>query len=147
MKHLLLDDRLLLAHLLGSPSKPLRDLLKRHSVSTTGLWYYRLCHAVRSETVTGALSGPFAVAQPAIKATATAALVRLPDGVTLTSLRDLAPVMAGLVETHRLNVLSLEALAAATSLKAEIALAVGSENPTLMQAAQQERIRVHLVPA
>jgi hypothetical protein len=144
-KNLLLDDRLLLAHLLGSASRPLADLLKRRSVSTTGLWYYRLCHAVRSGNVTGALSGPFAAAEPRIKARAATAMVRLPENVGLMSLLELAPVMADLIERHRLNILSLEALAAAISLDSDIAIAIGSENPTLMQAAEHEGVRVHLV--
>lgn len=54
--------------------------------------------------------------------------------------------MAELVERHRLNALSLEALAAALSLGAELAIAEGSENPTLIDAARFERLNVHVVP-
>ena len=144
-KHLLLDDRSLLALLLGSTSRSLSALHRRRSISTTGLWYYRLCHAVRSDVVTSALSGPFSAAEPMIKARAAAALVRLPDHVGLMSLRELGPAMADLVERHRLSAMGLEALAAAVSLGADIAIAIGSENPTLIEAATRERVRVHLV--
>ncbi len=53
--------------------------------------------------------------------------------------------MADLISVHRLNVLSLEALAAARHLEADIALATGSENPALMDAASAERLRLHTV--
>jgi hypothetical protein len=131
---LLLDDRLLLSHLLGNATGRLTDLTRRRALSTTGLWYYRLCHAIQSDRVTGALSGPFAAVEPQIKAKVGVALVRLPDEMGLMSLREIAPLMADLVGRHRLIVLSLEALAAALSLESDIAIAVGSENPTLQEA-------------
>lgn len=144
-KNLLLDDRLLLAVLLHDESRALAALTRRRSIFTTGLWYYRLCHAIRSEVVTGALSGPFASAEPAIRARAASALVQLPDGVALLSLRDLAPTMAELVERHRLNAMSLEALASAVVLGADIALAVEGENPSLIDAAGQKGCVVRIV--
>lgn len=146
MKPLLLDDRLLLEFLLGGGSTRLQTLCRRRAVATTGLWYYRLCRAVRSSTVVGALSGPFLAAPNDVRARASAALVRLPEGVGLVSLRDLAPSMAELIERHRLNALSLEALAAALSLGAELALAEGSENPSLIEAARSEQLQVQIIP-
>ncbi len=146
MSALLLDDRLLLDRLLGSGSTALRQLARRRAVFTSGLWYYRLCHAVRSDMVTGALSGPFAAAPSIVKAKVATALLELPDEIGLVSLRVLGPPMADLVERHRLNALSLEALAAAVHLGAAIALARGSENPTLIDAATAECVRVHIVP-
>lgn len=145
MSALLLDDRLLLDRLLGGGSAALRALSRRRSVFTSGLWYYRLCHAVRSETITGALSGPFAAAPSALKAKAAVALLELPDDVGLVSLRVLGPLMADLVERHRLNALSLEALAAGLHLDAAIAIARGSENPTLIDAAKVEGVAVHII--
>ena len=145
MSSLLLDDRLLLDRLLGSGSTALRTLGRRRSIFTSGLWYYRLCHAVRSDMVTGALSGPFAAAPSIVKAKAATALLELPDEIGLVSFRVLGPLMADLVERHRLNALSLEALAAALHLGAAIALARGSENPTLIEAAEAEGVAVHLV--
>ncbi len=145
MSALLLDDRLLLDRLLGSGSTALRALARRRSIFTSGLWYYRLCHAIRSDTVTGALSGPFAATPFVVKAKAATALLELPDDVGLVSLRVLGPLMAELVERHRLNALSLEALAAALHLGAAIAIARGSENPTLIEAAEAEGVAVHLI--
>jgi hypothetical protein len=101
---------------------------------------------VRSGPVTGALSGPFEKAEPHVKQAATAALVKLPEHVGLLSLRELAPTMAQGIEVHRLNLLSLEALAAAMTLNADIAMAAGSENPSLIAAAELERVAVRIVP-
>ncbi len=147
MRPLLLDDRLLLDHLLDGGSTRLRTLCRRRTVATTGLWYYRLCHAIRSDVIVGALSGPFLTAPNDVRSRAIAALVRLPDNVDLVSLRDLAPKMAELVQRHRLNALSLEALAAALSLGADLAMAARSENPSLFEAARSERLQVHIVAA
>ena len=141
----LVDDRLLLEHLLGGTSKELRRLVNKRQVFTTGYWYYRLCHAIRSDKVTGALSGPFNRAETSVREMAALALVRLPDEIGLLSLRELAPSMAEGVERHRLNVMSLEALAAGVHLGANILLAVGSENPALIIAAESEGLRVRIV--
>ena len=73
------------------------------------------------------------------------ALLELPDDVGLVSLRVLGPLMADLVERHRLNALSLEALAAGLHLDAAIAIARGSENPTLIDAAKVEGVAVHII--
>ncbi len=145
VSHVLLDDRLLLDYLLGGSSKELRRLVHKRQVCTTGYWYYRLCHAIRSESVIGALSGPFLRAETPVREMAALAMVRLPDEVGLTSLRELAPSMAEVVERHRLNVMSLEALAAGLHLGADILLAVGSENPALIAAAEVEGVRVKIV--
>jgi hypothetical protein len=144
--NILIDDRLLLDHLLGVSTKELRQAVRNRSVFTTGFWYYRLCHAVRSNTVTGALSGPFERAERRVQEMAAVALVKLPETIGLLSLREIAPTMAEGVERHRLNVMSLEALASAMNLNAEIALAVGSENPLLITAAEIEGLKVRIVP-
>jgi hypothetical protein len=143
--NIILDDRLLLDYLLEVPTKELRQAVQKRAVFTTGFWYYRLCHAVRSDTVTGALSGPFEKAERRVRELASVALVKLPENVGLLSLRELAPMMAEGVERHRLNVMSLEALAAAMSVNAEIAMAVGSENPLLTTAAKAEGLKVRIV--
>lgn len=142
---LLVDDRLLLSILLDSPSPGLRRLRRRRPVYTSGLWYYRLCHAVRSDTVIGALSGPLQAAPPTVRAAVATSLVALPDDIGLLGLRDLAPVMAELVEHHRLNAMSLEALAAATFLPADLAIASTGVNPALIDAATAGGLRVDVV--
>lgn len=142
---LLLDDRLLLDLLLETQTPELKSLLRRRQVYTTGLWLYRLCHATRDTNIVGALSGPFLAAPADIRTRAMAALVRLPQDVGLVSMRDLAPVMATLSREHRLNALSLEALAAATFLPGELVFTAGSEGPLLSAAAASTGIRVHSI--
>jgi hypothetical protein len=144
-KRVLLDDRLLLEYLLGATNQELRQLVQKRQVFTTGYWYYRLCQAIRSDHVIGALSGPFHSSETSIREKAALAMVRLPDDIGLLSLRQLAPFMAEGVQRHRLNVMSLEALTAGVHLGADILLAIGSENPTLIAAAKIEGVRVKLV--
>jgi hypothetical protein len=64
-------------------------------------------------------------------------MTRLPDSIELPSLRQLAWPMARLVnEGIRLNLMSLEALAAAPHIGAELCLAVADDNPPLRAAAE-----------
>jgi len=62
------------------------------------------------------------------------AVARLPDDVGLLSLRELVPLMAELSNAHRLNALSLEALAAAVYLEAEVLVALENDGPSLRAA-------------
>ncbi len=72
--------------------------------------------------------------------------VELPLSIGLTSLRSLGWHMADLVASgSRLNLLSLEALAAAEHLGAEICLATGDNNPPLCQAADHRGTALRLV--
>jgi hypothetical protein len=144
---LLLDDMAVNAVLMERPSKELRKLLGRRPIYTTGLWYYRLNHALRSDRIIGALSGPLQTLSPVIKSRVVTAMLTLPSEIGLVSLRDLAPIMSALIERHSLNVLALEALAAATYLPAELVLSEGSENPLLAAAAKAEGVKIHVVPA
>lgn len=146
MTALLVDDRLLLSVLLGQAPEELDAALQAGELHTTGLWYHRLCRASRSARITGALSGPLASAPAPARLEAVAALTTLPPaGVGLLSLRRLAPSMAALAERHRLNLLSLEAVAAARRLPAAIRMARGNENPAVMDAAGAEGIDCRLV--
>jgi hypothetical protein len=128
------DDHLLLRMLLDDEPTALRPSGAR--VLTTGLWYHRLCRAVSSPTVEGALSRRIGDADPSVGAATVRAITALPDTVGLLSLRELAWPMARLLSDGvRLNLLSLEALAAAEHLDAELCLAAVDENPQLLAAA------------
>jgi hypothetical protein len=75
-------------------------------------------------------------AHPGVAASATRAITALPETIGLISLRDLAWPMAQLLEEGvRLNLLSLEALAAADHHGAELCLAEADENPKLLASA------------
>ncbi len=113
---ILVDDHLLLDLLVTRERPTLESARQAEGLATTGLWYYRLCHAVTSPTIVGQLSGPLASLPPDRRQAAVRSIVDLPDDITLLSLRELAPAMAKLSRRHRLNAISLEALAATIHL-------------------------------
>ncbi len=130
----LVDDHLLLRMLLGEEPHELR--LPGARVYTTGLWYHRLCRAISNRSVTGVMSRTLGRADPAVATSAIRSITALPDTIGLLSLRDLAWPMARLLdEGVRLNLMSLEALAAAEHQGAELCLADADENPQLLEVA------------
>jgi len=142
--HLVIDDHLLLLVLLGREPADLRARGAR--LSTTGLWYHRLCRAVAVPAVQGVLSRSLGGSDPALGALAAQAITELPDTVGLVSLRDLSWPMADLLaDGVRLNLLSLEAIAAAEHLDAEICLASADDNPPLVAAARARGVPLRLV--
>lgn len=129
-----IDDHLLLRILLSEEPHDLRR--PGAQVFTTGLWYHRLCRAVGNRAVTGALSRSLGRADPEVAASAVRAATALPDSIGLLSLRQLAWPMARLIDGGiRLNLMSLEALAAAEHQGAELCLDADDENPPLLEAA------------
>ena len=129
-----IDDHLLIRVLLDYEPAGLRAAQAR--VFTTGLWYQRACRALASSTVTGTLSRLLGADDPAIGVAALGAVTALPEAIGLVSLRDLAWPMARLLDDGvHLNLLSLEALAAAEDLGAVLCLATADENPPLLAAA------------
>ena len=131
----LVDDQRLSAILRGSPP-PNPDV----EVFTTGYWYVRLCQAVLSAAQPGTLSGPFLDLPEPIRSRAVDALLALPDSIGLVSLRDLAPTIGRLRSRHQLNILAIEALAAAIHLDAHVHLSVTS--PKLEAALEDEGLTV-----
>jgi hypothetical protein len=132
----LVDDQLLGAVLRGEPA-PDPDA----GVFTTGYWYVRLCQAVlTASTQPGKLSGPFLDLPESIRSRAVDALLALPDSIGLVSLRDLGPIIGRLRSRHQLNVLGMEALAAAVHLRAHVRLSANS--PKLEAALRTEGLPV-----
>ena len=128
------DDHLLLRVLLDEEPPELRPPGAR--LFTTGLWYHRLCRAVANPAVTGPLSRMLGGADTVVAASAARAITSLPETIGLLSLRELAWPMARLLdEGVRLNLMSLEALAAAEHQVAELCLATADEHPHLLAAA------------
>ncbi len=107
---------------------------------STGYWYVRLCQALLGVARRGVLSGPFDDLSPTQSQKVFAAIVELPQHVGMLSLRDLAPVMGRLRSDYELNVLSSEALAAASVLNAHVLLSASS--PRLQTALVSEGLRV-----
>jgi hypothetical protein len=130
----LVDDQILGAVLRGSTPRTLR----RVDLATTGCWYVRLCQAVLGTTERpGVLSGPFAELPAGLRERAVAAVLELPEDITLISLRELATDMGRLRRRHALNILATEALAAAIHLEAEVVFSTPS--PRLQSALERER--------
>lgn len=132
---LLVDDKLLSLVLRGVrlPGR----LARGQSLFTTGYWYVRLCQAaLAAGDRPGVLSGPFAALPPGRREQAVAAVLELPQAIGLVSLRELGPVIGRLRARHQLNLLSIEALAAAVQLGATVALSTRS--PRLEEALTAE---------
>jgi hypothetical protein len=128
----LLDDRLL-GRVLRGDDPPRPDV----EIYTTGYWYVRLCQAVLSASErAGVLSGPFASLPGDARARAIVGLLELPASIGLLSLRELGPLIAQLRARHDLNILAMEALAAASQLEAEVFLSAPS--PRLLEALRAE---------
>lgn len=132
----LVDDQLLSAVLRGRwvPAR-------RAGVFTTGYWYVRLCQAVIGGPASrGVLSGPFAALPEPVRQRAIARLLELPQSIGLLSLRELGPEIGRLRQRHDLNILGMEALAAASVLGAEVVLSASS--PRLEDALRTEGLDV-----
>jgi len=130
----LVDDHLLLRLLLDDEPPDLRPA--GTSIATTGLWYHRLCRALADRAVVGSMSKRLGDVDDEVAAGVVASVIELPETIDLVSLRVLGWPMAELVHAGaRLNLLSLEALAAARHLSADICLAAQDDNDPLRAAA------------
>ncbi len=143
MSTLLVDDHLLLRILLDEVPPELRPI--EAQIATTGLWYHRLCRALNDHAVIGSMSRRLGVDQT-VAARVVGAVTELPDTVTMLSLRTLGWPMGELVGAGaRLNLLSLEALAAAVRLDADICLAEDDRNEPLRKVAAELGVTVRAV--
>lgn len=135
----LVDDRILASLLQGAdPPQP------QGRVYTTGCWYIRLCQAVLGASQrTGALSGLLAKQSAGLRDRAVAKLLELPEEIAMESLRTLGPLIGRLRCRHDLNLLSVEALAAAVHLQADVFLAAPS--PRLASALKAEGRHVEVI--
>jgi hypothetical protein len=141
---LLVDDHILLRLLLHNEPADLRP--GGAAVATTGLWYHRLCRALVDQSVVGSMSRRLGHVDHAVATDILAAVVALPDTIEMLSLRTLGWPMGELAHTGtRLNLLSLEALAAARHLDAEICLASVDDNKPLRSAARDRDVPIRTV--
>lgn len=144
MSALLLDDHLLLRVLLDDEPASVRP--RGAVIATTGLWYHRLCRAVADEAVIGSMSRRLGAVDDAVAADVLNAVIDLPDSIELISLRTVGWPMGGLVHAGaRLNLLSLEALAAAHHLSADICLAAVDDNAPLRTTAKNFGVSVRTI--
>lgn len=132
----LVDD-----HVLGSILRGDRPPTTDARIFTTGYWYVRLCQAVLTATAQpGQLSGPFLDLPEPVRSRAIDALLVLPEEIGLVSLRSLGPSIGRLRARHQLNILGMEALAAAIHLQAHVHLSAAS--PRLEAALEAEGLTV-----
>ncbi len=144
MSVVLVDDHLLLRVLLGDEPPTLRP--SNTVIATTGLWYHRLCRALADEKVVGSISRQLGAVDDAVASAVLGTVIDLPDTIELVSLRRLSWPMGELVHSGaRLNLLSLEALAAAQHLSAEVCLAEVDDNTPLRSAAAAFEVTVRTI--
>lgn len=144
MNAVLVDDHLLLRVLLDDEPTDLRSA--GTAIATTGLWYHRLYRALADSAVVGSISRRLGAVDDDVAAGVLASVIALPETVDLVSMRTLGWPMAELLRAGaRLNLLSLEALAAARHLFAEICLAPQDANDPLRVAAERFGVRTRYV--
>ncbi len=144
MSTVLVDDHLLLRLLLDDEPKSLRS--QGSTIATTGLWYHRLCRALSTQTVIGSISRQLGGVEESVAGAVLGTVIDLPESIELVSLRTLSWPMGQLIGGGvRLNLLSLEALAAAEYLGAEMCLAAVDENIPLQQAADARGTTLRIV--
>ncbi len=133
----LLDDRLLLAHLLGVKLA----LPRRAALHTTTYWYYRACRAAVAGGA-GQLAGPFRSLPADEQARTIQAMLELPDDIGLPDGHALVPEMAMVSHRHpRLNVLNVEAAAWARVLSARVLLSPRAARGLLPKVLTAEDVR------
>lgn len=144
MSIVLIDDHLLLRVLLDDEPSTLRP--SGAAIATTGLWYHRLCRALADDTVVGSISRQLGAVDDAMASDVLGAVIDLPNTIELVSLRTLAWPMSQLVHAGaRLNLLSLEALAATRHLSADLCLAEVDDNTPLRTAAAHFGMPVRII--
>jgi hypothetical protein len=137
----LLDDHLLRDWMVG-PDRDLRRAVRREPLATTNLWYARLCKSA-ARAAGGALLGDLPAAE---RESLVAALVKLPDDVTVVPMRDLAWRMGVLVSEHTgLSTLGSEAVAAAEALGARVLASSRDDSPGIRRCCERLDIRYSTV--
>lgn len=133
-----IDDRLLIEHLL-------MGLDMSGEIYTTSYWYYRACRAAVAGAG-GHLSGPFEQLDESHQAAAIRSLLDLPGQVLLPDPRTTVPTMAELSERHpKLNLLNLEAAAAAVILGATVHLSLPTADGVLPGVLDAEQVAWRVV--
>ena len=135
----LIDDRLLIDELLVGLNLVAGELW------TTSYWYYRACRA-STLGASGYLSGPFERLPPERHGSAILSLLELPEAIRIGDPRQVVPVMAALSGRHpHLNLLNLEAAAAAIHLAATVQLSPTTANGVLPAVLDAEGITYFVV--
>lgn len=133
---MLLDDRLLIDELLVG----LHLGRRRPHLYTTSYWYYRVCRAAVAGAG-GHLSGPFERLPREEQERAILSLLELRDDIGLPDPAVTVPAMADLSRRHaQLNLLNLEAAAAALTLSADVLLSTVASSGVLPRVLDAESV-------
>jgi hypothetical protein len=139
--NVVIDDRLLIEALLVGIDR------NDETIHTTVYWYYRACRAAVAGAG-GHLSGPFADVPQAEQQRAIASMLQLPVDVGLPEARQTVPRMVDVATRYpQLNLLNLEAVAAASTLEAIVWLSPPGASGVLPRVLDSEGISwetVHL---
>jgi hypothetical protein len=142
---LVIDDQLLLDHLVGRLTGWVGEQLQESTVYTTASWYYRVANAAAHGSGTGSLSGRIAILPDDEKRVFRSKLASLPDSIGLVGPRTLVPIMAAINTPRRLNYLAAEALGLAVAVEASIV--VRSDSPLLRDACKAVHVGYRVVDA
>ena len=138
----LLDDHLLRDWMVG-PDRALQRSVGREPLATTNLWYARLCKSA-ARAGTGALVGNLNLEE---RQALVAALVKLPDEVTIAPMRYLAWRMGMLIaEQTGLSTLGAEAVAAAEVLTARVLASSRDDSPGVRASCRRLGIKYSTIP-
>lgn len=122
-----------------------RVRLPRAGLFTTSYWYYRACRAAVVGG-SGQLAGPFARLAVAEQAAAIAAMLVLPEDIALPDPRLLVPEMVRIHQRHpQLNVMNVEAVAAAALLEARVLMSLRASEGILPHVLEAEGLAWRLV--
>jgi len=145
VRFLVVDDHLLRGALTLRPARRVRAARARGELATTELYDHRLCTSLARPEVSGRLSSPVAALDEGTQARFRQHLVALPDDITTVPIRDLAWRMAVLKERYRISTLVAEALAAAETLHAGIAVDDADVGAHMQAAARDLGLRLAAV--
>jgi hypothetical protein len=133
----LLDDHLLRDWLAG-PDAALKRAVARSNVTTTNLWYARLCKSAAGHGG-GALLGSWSGKEREV---VIAGLIALPESLSVIPMIDLAWRMGQLVHEYvGLSTLGSEAVAAAELLGARVVVSSRDDGPGIRNACGALKIR------
>ncbi len=148
MSSVVIDDHLLRDVLTGERPRDLGGLAT--ALATTGLWLFRLSSSWAAPEVVGKLSAPVAALPVEQQDRFREQLIALPDEIDVLHLRQQAWPMAQLQHRHRregrqLSAAMVEALAAAQTLGAAIAVSRHDVGPNLKAAADHDGVPFHVL--
>ena len=133
----ILDDRLLVEEVLIGLRRPRREI----KLFTTVYWYYRASRAAVAGG-SGKLSGPFMNVDTMLQRQAIRSLLQLPDAIDFVHPKQLVPAMADIARAEpHLNLMNLEAIAAAQVLNATVWLSAATTNGILPDALTRRNLR------